>query len=179
MLTKKQFTSTTMLAFGLLFSGTFLPANVSAAPSKPRTMEDRVRHELLRVPYINVFDNIHYRVDDGVVTLSGQVLRPIDKSNLERAVRGVAGVARVDNQIEVLPLSTFDDRIRLQTLRTMQRTGSLYRYFLGVNPSIRIVVKNGNVTLEGFVSNAMDRQLAFLAANQVPGVFKVTNNLAL
>jgi osmotically-inducible protein OsmY len=176
MATKKQFAGAAVLALGLIVSSGTLPA----APTKtPPTLEDRVRHELLMVPYINVFDNVLYRVDNGVVTLTGQVLRPIDKSNLEAAVRPTAGVVRIDNQIEVLPLSNFDDQIRLQTLRTLQRTGSLYRYFMGPNPTIRIIVKNSRITLEGFVSNAADRQLAFMAANHIPNVFSVINHLEI
>jgi hyperosmotically inducible protein len=143
----------------------------------PRSIEDRVRHELLGVPYINVFDDLTYSVDNGVVTLSGQVTRPIEKYNAEQAVKNVDGVTRVANQIEVLPLSPFDDRIRAATLRALVRSASLYRYFLGVNPSIRILVKNGNVTLDGVVLDPADRQLAYMAANGVSGVFSVTNNL--
>jgi hyperosmotically inducible periplasmic protein len=177
MVTNKQYAGAALLALGLAISGTF--STLQAAPEQPKTLEEQVRHELLMVPYINVFDNVTYKVDNGVVTLGGQVLRPIDKSNLESAVKHLAGVASVDNQIEVLPLSNFDDRIRLQTLRKIERMGSLYRYFMGVNPSIRIIVKNGNVTLEGAVANAADRQLAFLAANGVPGVSSVTNHLEI
>jgi hyperosmotically inducible protein len=85
----------------------------------------------------------------------------------------------VDDQVEVLPLSPFDDNIRIRTLRGLERTGSLYRYFMGVNPSIRIVVKNGHVTLDGIVQNSMDRQMAYMAANGISGVFSVTNDLSI
>jgi hyperosmotically inducible protein len=85
----------------------------------------------------------------------------------------------VNDQVEVLPLSPFDDQIRLRTLRSLERTSSLYRYFMGTNPSIRIIVRNGHVTLDGLVGNAMDRQLAFMAANGVSGVFSVTNDLRI
>jgi len=95
----------------------------------------------------------------------------------EQNVKDVPGVTAVQNQIEVLPLSRFDDDIRLRTLRAIHNTSSLYRYFMGVNPSIRIVVKNGHVTLDGIVQNQADKQLAFMAANRVPNVFSVTNNL--
>jgi hyperosmotically inducible protein len=92
-------------------------------------------------------------------------------------VAKVPGVARVVNNIEVLPLSSFDDAIRVRTYRAVFRTSSLYRYALGANPSIHIVVNRGRVTLEGVVANKMDSQLAYIAANSVPGVFGVTNNL--
>ena len=160
----------------LAVSGMTLMAGTSA---RPRTMEDRVRHEILSVPHSNVFDNVAYSLDSGVVTLSGQVRRPVSKDYVEQAVKQVEGVTRVDNQIEVLPLSPFDDQIRIATLRTLERSAPLSRYFLGTNPSIRIVVKNGNVTLDGVVLNSGDRQIAHMAANQVSGVFSVANNLRI
>jgi hyperosmotically inducible protein len=86
-------------------------------------------------------------------------------------------VESVVNKIEVLPVSGFDDRIRSRTYRAVFRSGGLYRYAMGANPSLHIVVKNGHVTLEGVVSTKMDSQLAYMAASGVPGVFSVTNNL--
>jgi hyperosmotically inducible protein len=155
-----------------------MSAALLAGPSShPRTIDDQVRHEILSVPYIGVFDNPSWQVDNGVVTLSGEVTQPIDKQNLERAVKGVEGITRVENNIEVLPLSTFDDQIRVRTLRTLLRTAPLDKYFQGVQPSIRIIVKNGHVTLDGVVLNSADKQFAFMAANRVSGVFSVTNNL--
>jgi hyperosmotically inducible protein len=129
------------------------------------------------LPYLGVFDNISFRVDNGTVTLFGEVTRPVLKSDAGNVVKRIEGVSRVDNKIEVLPLSSMDDRIRLQTYRAIYRAGSLYRYAMGTNPSIRIIVKNGNVKLEGIVSNEGDRNLAFIRANAVPGVFGVTNDL--
>jgi hyperosmotically inducible protein len=156
-----------------------LAAGLMAGPTTthPRTIEDRVRHEILMVPYIGVFDNVAFSVDNGEVTLSGQVVRPVDKVNLEQAVKHAEGVTSVTNQIEVLPVSMFDDQIRSQTLRTLLHRPPLDRYFAGVQPSIRIIVKNGHVTLDGVVLNNMDRQVAYMAANSIPGVFSVTNNL--
>lgn len=148
-----------------------------ASNPAPRALEDQVRHEILMVPYIGVFDNLNYQVDNGVVTLSGQVTQPVRKTDVERAVQSISGVTAVNDQIEVLPLSPFDDQIRVQTLRTMLRSAPLDKYFQGVQPSIRIIVKNGDVTLDGVVLNDGDRQIAYMAANQVPGVFAVTNNL--
>jgi osmotically-inducible protein OsmY len=104
-------------------------------------------------------------------------VRPTTRKDAERNVARIPGVARVVNNIEVLPLSGFDDTIRVQTYRTVFRTGGLYRYAMGSNPSIHIVVNRGHVSLEGVVSNRMDSQLAYMAARNVPGVFSVTNNL--
>lgn len=150
-----------------------------ASNPMPRTLEDQVRHEILMVPYIGVFDNLSYKVENGVVTLFGQVTQPVRKTDVERAVKSIPGVIAVNDRIEVLPLSNFDDQIRARTLRAMLRSAPLDKYFQGVQPGIRIIVKNGDVTLDGYVLNNGDREIAYMAANQVPGVFTVTNNLQI
>jgi hyperosmotically inducible periplasmic protein len=152
-------------------------AAAMAAPPTLTPLENHVRHELVMLPYLNVFDDISFRVDDGTVTLFGEVTKPILKSDAENAVKHVEGVTRVENQIEVLPLSTFDDGIRLRTARAVYGYPALQRYAAGTHPPIHIIVKNGNVTLAGFVSTDMDKQLAYLRANGVPGVFAVNNQL--
>ncbi len=148
-----------------------------AARERREKLEKQVRHELVTLPYFGVFDNLAYKVDGPTVTLYGQVVRPSTRKDAESRVARLAGVERVVNEIEVLPLSSFDDRIRYQTVREIQRTGGLYRYLLGANPSLHIVVNRGHVTLEGVVSDEGDRRLASFAARSVPGVFSVTNNL--
>lgn len=144
-----------------------------------KSIEQQVYKQIGKLPYYGVFDNIAYQVNGGTVVLSGKVVQPTMRKSAERVVQGIAGVNSVVNNIEVLPLSNFDDSIRLQTLRTLQRGGSLYRYFLGANPSVKIIVDNGNVTLEGFVANRGDYNLANILANGVPGVFSVQNNLVV
>lgn len=152
---------------------------VNAAPPEPQRMMEKVRKELVTLPYYGVFDNLEYKVDGSTVTLFGQVRNPSTRHDAERRIAKIEGVDRVVNNIEVLPVSGFDDSIRVRTYRAVFRSGSLYRYSLGANPSIHIVVKNGRVTLEGVVSSKMDSQLAYMAANGVPGVFAVTNNLRI
>lgn len=173
-------TRTTEILMGLILASA-LPA-VWAAPAPPNAatpLEENVRKGLVTIPFLTVFDDLSYRVDNGVVTLSGEASQPIVKDYAEEAVKHLPGVTAVNDRIEVLPLSRFDDQIRFQTLRALNGAPSLYRYFMGTYPSIRIVVKNGHVTLDGVVQNSMDSQLAFTAANRVPGVFSVTNNLRL
>jgi hyperosmotically inducible periplasmic protein len=136
-----------------------------------------VRHELLMLPYFGVFDNIAYKVNGYEVTLLGQVVRPSLKSDAENAVKRIEGVEKVDNQIEVLPPSSADDRIRLQLFRAIYRYPALQKYELGVQKPIRIIVKNGRATLEGVVDSEADKNLVGLRANTVPGIFSVTNNL--
>jgi hyperosmotically inducible protein len=136
-----------------------------------------VRHELLMLPYFGVFDNIAYKVDGYTVTLLGQVVRPTLKSDAENVVKHIEGVEKVDNQIEVLPPSPMDDRLRVRLYRTIYGYPSLEKYALGVQKPIRIIVKNGNVTLEGVVDNEGDKNIAGIRANGVSGIFSVTNNL--
>jgi hyperosmotically inducible protein len=150
----------------------------SASPA-PQSLEAKVRHQLNMLPYYGVFDNLSFRVDGNKVTLFGEVARPVLKSDAERAVEHIEGVGRVESHIEVLPLSNFDDQIRLRTARAIYGYPALSRYALGSHPPIHIVVKNGNVTLEGVVANSMDRDLAYLRANAIPGAFSVTNALRI
>ena len=155
------------------------PTTSSSRGASDSQTENKVRKDLVTLPYYGVFDNLAYQVDGNTVTLYGQVVRPITRKDAERRVARIEGVDRVINNIEVLPVSGFDDSIRARTYRAVFRSGSLYRYAMGANPSIHIVVKGGHVTLEGVVSSQMDSQLAYMAANGVPGVFSVTNNLRL
>ena len=136
-----------------------------------------VRHELVTLPYYGVFDNLSYRVDGSKVTLFGQVRDPVLKDQAGKAVKSIEGVSAVDNQIEVLPASSMDDGTRMAVYRAIYSKPTLQRYQLGAVPPIHIIVKNGNVTLEGVVANEMDKNVAGIAANGVSGVFKVTNNL--
>ena len=136
-----------------------------------------VRHELVMLPYYGVFDNLVYRVDGSTVRLYGQVTRPTLKNDAENVVKGIEGVTRVDNQIEVLPLSSMDDGIRIATYRTIFGKPGLDRYAMQAVPPIHIIVNNGKVTLEGVVATEGDKNQAGIYANTVSGVFSVTNNL--
>ena len=138
-----------------------------------------VRHQLLLLPYYSVFDNLLFKVDGNKVTLIGQVVRPTLKSDAENAVKGIEGVASVDNQIEVLPVSPMDDGVRRAVYRAVYGDTALSRYGMSALPSIHIIVKNGSVTLEGVVDNESDRNLAGLRANGVANVFSVNNNLTI
>ncbi len=154
------------------------PAVALAQGADNPQLQKKVRHELVTLPYYGVFDNLAYSINGGgSVTLYGQVVRASTRSDAARRVKRIPGVTRVVNNIKVLPLSSFDDRIRNATYRSIARTGGLYRYLQGANPSLHIVVDNGHVALEGVVSGSGDRNLAYIAANQVPGVFSVQNNL--
>src|SRR5438105_2384233 len=112
-------------------------------------LSKKVRHELVMLPYYNVFDNLAYKVDGDTVTLYGEVTRPTLKSDAGRVVKRIEGVRNVVNNIQVLPLSPFDDQIRRAEYRAIFGFGPMYRYALGAVPSIHIIVNNGHVTLEG------------------------------
>ena len=140
---------------------------------------NKIRKKLVTLPFYGIFDNLAYEIEGGTVTLYGQVVRAITRKDAERRVAKIEGVEQVINRIQVLPVSGFDDSIRVRTFRAIFRTGGLFRYAQGANPSIHIIVNRGHVTLEGVVANRMDSQLAYMAANQVPGVFSVTNNLRI
>ncbi len=151
-----------------------------ASAPNPRTVqriEREVLHELRLLPYLAVFDNLAFKVDGYKVTLMGQVTRETLKSDAERAVKSIEGVEEVDNQIEVLPVSINDDRLRRRLYRAIYGFGPLQKYSLGVHQPIRIIVKNGHLKLEGVVDNQADKNMAGIRASGVPGVFSVTNNL--
>ena len=149
------------------------------ADSQPvrERLEKEVRHELVMLPFYGVFDNFAFKVDGYKVTLLGQVTRPTLKADAERVVKGIEGVESVENQIDVLPLSPNDDRIRLAVYRAIYNQTALNRYALRAVPTIHIIVRNGNVTLEGAVATEADKNIANMRANSVHGVFSVTNNL--
>jgi hyperosmotically inducible periplasmic protein len=136
-----------------------------------------VRHELVMLPFYSVFDNLQYRVDGAKVTLIGQVANPTLQSDAENAIKHIEGVEAVDNQIEVLPTSPNDDRIRRAEYATIYSFASLQMYEVRSVPPIHIIVKNGHVTLEGSVASEADKDVAGIRANTVSGVFSVTNNL--
>lgn len=137
-----------------------------------------VRHQLVMLPYYTIFDDLAFRVDGGTVTLLGAVTNPVLKSSAENVTKSVEGVTQVVNNIEVLPLSPMDNQIRRAMARTIYGDPSIGdRYGNQALPPIHIIVKNGNVTLEGVVANQFDKNLINVRANAVPNVFHVTNNL--
>ena len=129
------------------------------------------------LPYYGVFDNLAYSVNGTAVTLYGQVTNPTLKSDAGNVVKKIEGVTKVDNQIEVLPLSPMDDQTRRAVYRAVYSEASLSRYAMQTVPPIHIIVENGKVTLVGVVDNATDKNVAGVRANTVSGVFSVTNNL--
>jgi len=144
------------------------------------TLTDTVRHKLVMLPFYGVFDDLSFAVEDSnTVILTGQVVRPILKSDAEAVVRRIEGVSKVVNNIEVLPLSRFDDAIRLQTYRAIYWRSGFEKYALQANAPIKIIVKNGNIKLEGMIGSQMDKTIAVIAARSIPGAFSVVDNLKI
>jgi hyperosmotically inducible protein len=166
----------------LIFSLCWIPS--SGAQSKQELekiharLVSQVRHELIMLSRYTVFDNLQFQITDvDTVVLSGEVVRPTLKSDAESAVRRLEGVGKLINKIEVLPLSPSDDRIRVAAYRAIFSKPGFDKYGFQAVPPIHIIVKNGNITLTGIVANQVDKDLAGIAAREVPGTFGFTNNL--
>jgi hyperosmotically inducible protein len=182
---ERQMRNLTMALAGMILATPILvqaslndKVSVNEKINVPQTsVEKAVRHELVMLPYYNIFDDLSFQVNDGNVTLMGEVTRPTLRSDAENVVKRLEGVRSVTNNIEVLPLSPMDNQIRLATYRSIYGFGPLQRYAMGAVPSIHIIVKNGNVTLTGVVANEGDKNIANIRANGVSGVFSVKNEL--
>ena len=149
------------------------------SPKAQARIAKEVRHQILMLPDFGTFDNLAFKLNGYDVTLFGQVTRPSLKSDAERVVKKIEGVEHVDNRIEVLPASSFDDRIRRDVFDAIYRYAPLQHYGVGSNRPIRIIVNHGNVTLEGVVDRESDKNIAGIRANGVAGVFSVRNNLVV
>jgi hyperosmotically inducible periplasmic protein len=156
-----------------------LSAQREVSPQAEQRIQKEVRHELVMLPYLSVFDNLAFKVDGYDVTLLGQVVNPSLKSQAENVVKRIEGVEKVVNQIEVLPPSPMDDQLRGKLFRAIYGYPTLQKYALPTIKPIRIIVKNGHATLEGVVDNDTDKNLVGMRANGVAGLFSVTNNLVV
>lgn len=151
-----------------------------AADHPTRGLIDNVRHELLMLPFYGVFDNLAFSVEGAdTVVLTGQVTRPVLRSDAEAVVRRIVGVRKVVNEIEVLPLSPMDNSIRWATYRAIFSRPGFEKYAIQAVSPIRIIVKNGNITLDGVVSSQIDKTMAEMAARSVPLTFSVTDKLKI
>ena len=166
-----------MMFLALLLALTAIPAMANPAGEITDKTAKKIRKELVTLPFYSVFDNMAFKVEDGIVTLYGQVTRPTLRKDAQRVVERIDGVEQVVNKIEVLPLSNFDDRIRIAVFRAIYRQPGFDRLAVMAVPPIHIIVKNGNVTLKGVVANEGEANFANVRANSVPGVFEVRNEL--
>ena len=167
----------TLIVLATLIALASISLTASPADSDLTETHKRIQKAIKRLPYYSLFDNITFSVEQGTVTLSGKVRQATLKSGAEAAVLRLEEVLEVDNQIEILPVSNYDDRLRLATARAIYSNNFLNRYAAGVHPSIRIIVERGRVTLEGVVRNKTHRNVAEIEARSVAGAFDIQNNL--
>jgi hyperosmotically inducible periplasmic protein len=154
-------------------------APVFAGTGNPpaQDLPSQVLHQLVMIPYYSVFDDLNFSVDNGVVTLTGDVVNPVVRTDAAGSIKHLAGVTQVVNKINILPPSSMDNHIRAAEYRAIFGYSDMYRYAMGAIPSIHIIVDFGHVTLVGWVNTDADKNVANIRANSVPGVFSVTNNL--
>ena len=139
------------------------------------TIANRLRYD--RIGYGIMFNNFEIGVKDGVVTITGDARTYPDKASALAIVEDTPGVRDVKDEINVLPLSQFDDELRVRTAMAIYQDPALQKYSLDPQAPIRIVIENGNVKLYGVVDSPMDKQIAEMRAREVPGVFSVENHL--
>jgi hyperosmotically inducible periplasmic protein len=165
---------------GIAVASTGSGPDPSGSAKQALSLADQVRHELLMLPYYGVFDELAFSIQGAdTVVLSGEVTRPVLKSDAEAVVRGIKGVGKIVNNIEVLPLSRMDDSIRLAAYRAIFSRPGFEKYAIQANSPIKIIVKNGHITLDGVVISETDKTMAEMAARSIPFTFSITNNLAV
>ena len=179
---KENTTMSRNLRLGMFLSAASLAAQLGFAANQTgaageKRLEREVRRELITLPFYSLFDHLAFHVDGYAVTLLGKVSRPTLQSDAESVVKRIEGVEKVVNQIEVLPLSPNDDRLRMALYRAIYGHSTLQPLALRAVPPIHIIVENGNVTLEGVVATDLEKSVANAQANLVSGVFSVKNNL--
>lgn len=173
-------TRRTAIRLLFLISILFVQTGITVGQERDNTtvrIEKEVRRELITLPFYSLFDHFSFRVDGATVTLMGKVTRPTLKSDSENIVKKIEGVENVINQIEVLPLSPNDDRLRKKLYKAIYGHNALQMYSTRALLPIHILVENGKVTLEGVVADDLQRNVAGMQANSVSGVFSVVNNL--
>ena len=176
-----------LLAIGLVLATPSLraqhPPALKPALAAPKAEESQlsheIRHQLIVLPYYSVFDYITFVLDGDKVTLTGYVLRPTLRANAEAAVKSLEGVSSVKNLIEILPKSSTDDDSRRAVYRAIFEDSALQRYAASEVPVIHIILRNGEVTLQGAVSTEAEKNLATTRASGVSGISAIKNNISI
>jgi hyperosmotically inducible periplasmic protein len=171
----KRTIQTIALAAALALGAAPMFAGTGNPPAQD--LPSQVLHQLVMIPYYSVFDDLNFSVDNGVVTLTGDVVNPVVRTDAAGSIKHLAGVTQVVNKINILPPSSMDNHIRAAEYRAIFGYSDMYRYAMGAIPSIHIIVDFGHVTLVGVVNTDADKNVANIRANSVSGVFSVTNNL--
>lgn len=142
-------------------------------------LADRIGEQINRYVRYTIFDDVQGRVDNGLVTLTGKVTAPYKAKEIARLVQRVSGVREVDNQLETLPVSTFDDQLRMIIASSIYRDPMFWNYGMQVNPPIHVIVDRGHVILTGVVNSEVERRVAEMKAREAFGSFSVVNKLML
>ena len=166
---------TRLMAVALMLLALAAPARAAGDDANLQVFRD-VQKQVLQYPHFTIFDSVNAEIENGVVTLRGKVTMPYKRDDIEKRIAKVDSVAQVNNRIEVLPVSQFDDDLRFRIARAIYGNSNFWRYASMVNPPIHIVVERGHVTLEGVVNSNVDRMLARSLASQF-GVFSLKNEL--
>jgi hyperosmotically inducible periplasmic protein len=151
----------------------------SRASASDRFIADRIGEQVRRYVFYTIFDDVQGRVEDGLVTLTGKVTAPYKAKEIAAFVKRISGVREVDNKIEVLPVSSFDDELRVQIASNIYRDPMFLNYAIQVNPPIHVIVDHGHVTLTGVVNSEVERRVAEMKARDAFGSFSVENKLLL
>lgn len=157
------------------------PAKKTQKPQEnlPPGLSGEIRHQLASLPFYSVFDFVRFTLEGKKVTLTGQVVRHSLKDDAEAAMKSIEGVDAVVNQIEVLPASPSDNELRRAIYRALYEDPTLARYSTQNVPPIHIIVKNGNLSLEGYVESLSDKNLAASRAGSVTSLLSLKNNLVV
>jgi hyperosmotically inducible protein len=172
----KKIVSLMMIPASLLLSASLALASTDSADRKDLQLFKDVAKSVNRYTHFTIFDDVNLQVNEGVVTLTGKVTMPYKRDDIAKRVADVAGVVEVRDNIEVLPVSSFDDQLRYRIARAIYSNPNFWNYAIGPNPSIHVIVDHGHVTLTGVVNNNVDRMLARSLIMQF-GVMSVTNDL--
>lgn len=175
--TMSRFLAAALLIVSVGIAGATTKTNGNV-PRTDAELAKAVTHEVLMYPYYTIWDDITFQVTNGQVQLLGAVNQPFKKQDIGRLVQRIPGVTGVANDLKVLPLSPFDDRLRIQVAKAVYGDPALARYRGFALPPIHIIVENGHVTLDGVVANSMDKQIAGMRASAAGLSFgPVINNL--
>jgi hyperosmotically inducible protein len=163
------------LAAAVVMLALAAPARAAGSSGDLQVFRD-VQKQVLRYSQFTIFDSVNAEIEGSVVKLTGRVTMPYKRTDIEKRVTKLAGVTAVQNQIEVLPVSQFDDELRVRIARAIYGNSNFWSYASMANPPIHIIVERGHVTLEGVVNNNVDRMLARSLASGF-GVFSLKNEL--
>jgi hyperosmotically inducible periplasmic protein len=166
---------TRLMAVALMLLALAAPARAAGDDATLQVFRE-VQKQVLQYPHFTIFDSVNAEIENGVVTLHGKVTMPYKRNDIEKRIAKLGNVSQVNNRIEVLPVSGFDDDLRLRIARAIYGNSNFWHYASMVNPPIHIVVERGHVTLEGVVNSNVDRMLARSLASQF-GVFSLKNEL--